>query len=264
MDEERRKRSAGNGRMAKRETSVTLAAGGDFTTLRRSKRVLEVEEKRIRNVRSKFPEGMEHHGLDVTPFVREAMQSGGKLEKGQRDLIGEQMRKNSVSGKKLSDVLPKAFVPQVKQVFEQESVQQSDSRVMGKGGVGYKGFMFTTSFVTPGGDSDDKEIPRPSSPRPKEYGKKEAHQSHTSPFSLVGPESNRLKTVWNSQWANIGVDSRIEKSALQEHNQGSEVVHFRMDSDRRSTVGYVSKTPQGGFKSVSLQYQRRGLMEEEK
>lgn len=262
MDEERRKSSTSP--QPKKKTSVTLAAGGNFSELRRSKRVLEVEEKRIRNVRSKFPEGMEHHGLDVTPFVREAMQGGGKLEKGQRDLIGEQMRKNSVIGKELSDVLPKSFVPQVKQVFEKPSVLQSDSRVMGKGKGRYEGFMFTTSFVTPGGDSDDKEIPRPSSPRPKEYGKKEAHQSHTSPFSLVGPESNRLKTVWNSQWANIGVDSRIEKSALQEHNQGSEVVHFRMDSDRRSTVGYVSKTPQGGFKSVSLQYQRRGLMEEEK
>lgn len=262
MDEERRKRSTSP--QPKKKTSVTLAAGGNFSELRRSKRVLEVEEKRIRNVRSKFPEGMEHHGLDVTPYVREAMQSGGKLEKGQRDEIGEQMRKNSVSSKKLSDVLPKAFVPQVKQAFKQESVQQSDSRVMGKGKGRYEGFMFTTSFVTPGGDSDEKEIPRPSSPRPKEYGKKEAHQSHTSPFSLVGPESNRLKTVWNSQWANIGVDSRIEKSALQEHGQGSQVVHFRMDSDRRSTVGYVSKTPQGGFKSVSLQYQRRGLMEVEK
>lgn len=70
-----------------------------------------------------------------------------------------------------------------------------------------------------------------------------------------------MKTVWNSPWANIGVDSRIEKSALHEHSQGSEVVHFRMDTDCRSTVGYVSKTPQGDFESVTLQYQRRSALE---
>ena len=246
----------------RRETSVSLAAGGDFTGGRRSSRLKDKEAKRIDKVRATFPEGMEHHGFDVTPFVREAMQGGGKLEKGQRDEIGEQMRKSSLRGKELSEVLPKAFVPQVRQVFEKSSVLQSDTRVMGKGLESYGGFMFTTSFVTPGGDSTEKEIPRPSSPRPKEYGKKEAHQSHTSPYSLVGPESNRMKTVWNSQWANIGVDSRIEKAALQEHDKGSEVAHFRMDTDRRSTVGYVSKTPGGDFQSVVLQYQRRGVIGE--
>lgn len=88
---------------------------------------------------------MEHHGFDVTPFVHEAMQSGGRLERGQHDSIREQMRKTSVRDRELSKVLPKAFVPQVKQAFEKTSVQQSDSRVMGKGQERYEGLMLTMS-----------------------------------------------------------------------------------------------------------------------
>ncbi len=224
---------------------------------RSSNRLRSVAEKKREGIRSKFPDDMAHFGSDVTPFVREAMDSGGKLDQSGRDEIATKMRSTTVTGKSLGDVLPKAFVPQVKDVFGSKSFTQSDAREKPQSGERYGGFMFTSSFVNPSSEASEKEIPRPSSPRPGEYGKSEAHQSHTAPFALVGPESNRAKTVWNSQWANIGVDSKIEKAALNQHKQGAEVVHFRFDTDTRSSVGFVAKTPKGEFSTTSLQYQRR-------
>lgn len=248
------------------ETEVTRAAGGDFSR-RGSKRIKEKRDKELEQRRAQLPEGMGHFGLDATPFVQEAMGEGGKLDKSEREKLSQQMKGSMLTGDSLDQVLPKSFVPQVASTFKKRSVSQVDVRdESSKRRESYSGFMFTSSFVNPDPFTDpkEKEIPRPSSPRPEEYGKGEAHQSHAAPFSLIGPESNRFKTVWNSQWANIGVDSRIEKNALAEHGKGSEVVHFRYDTDSHSTVGLVSKTPSGTFSSQTMQYQRRGGDKEHK
>lgn len=224
---------------------------------RKSNRLESVAEEKREKLRAQFPEDMSHFGEDVTTFVREAMDSGGKLDQSGRDEVGSKMLSSMVTGKSLEKVLPKAFVNQIQDVFSNKSLVQSDARKNPKSSERYEGFMFTTSFLNPGSDAIEKEIPRPSSPRPEEYGKGQAHQSHTAPFSLVGPDSNLAKTVWNSQWANIGVDSKVEKEALKRHKGGSEVVHFRLDTDTRSSVGFVAKQPGGSFSTVSMQYQRR-------
>jgi hypothetical protein len=241
----------------KKETEVTLAASGDFSQ-RRSGRVQSRNEKRREEMRKSLPTGLSHFGLDASPFIQEAMDEGGKLDKSRREELSQMMNSNKLTGDKLADVLPKPFVPQVESTFSGRSFIQKDARDIQSKGY-YEGSMFTSSFVNPSSDIDpkEKEIPRPSSPRPDQYGKSEAHQSHAAPFSLIGPDSNQAKTVWNSQWANIGVDSRIEKAALSEHKGGSEVVHFRFDTDTHSSVGMVSKQLTGGFSSQTMTYQRR-------
>ncbi len=223
-----------------------------------SKRLEAIEKKRLEKVRKDLPQDLSHFGVDFTSQVKEAMEGGGKLPKDQRDDVGDNLKKRKLSGKSLSDVLPKSFVSQIEDRFNDKGVSQLDGRKKVKTNEEYEGNMFTSTYVNPpSGLGSEKDIPMPSSPRSTHLDTGEAHRAHTSPFSLAGLATNNTKTVWTPQWANIGLDTRLEKAALQSKKGGNEVVHFRFDTDKRSTVGIVEKNKKGGFSSMTMQYQRR-------
>ena len=244
--------SSNRGRKEAKKRTLTEA----FTP-KRSSRLAAVEQRRLEVARSKFPEELTHFGEDFTKDVEEAMQSGGKLEKEHRADIDRRFKRARMSGPTLESVVPKPFMPELERRFKEGGVFQTDMRSGHKAKESYEGSMFTSTFVNPpAAGGGEKEIPRPGSPRPAHLGSGEAHQAHTAPYSVGGPATNDTRTVWAPQWANIGIDSRVEKGAIQMHQASKPTVHFRFDTAGRSTVGAVSKT-KSGFSATAVQYRRR-------
>ena len=228
---------------------------------RRSSRAEAREKLALDARRAAMPAGLAHHGVDASPYVRAAMAAGGSLDEAQRDELGQLMQRNMLTGPRLEDVLPPSFLQPVQDAFRSRGVRQLDVRSPAPARERYDGHMLTTSFVNPPGDSGEKEIPEPRSPKPAELsGPNQAHRAHSSPFALAGAAGNATRTVWAPQWANIGVDSRLEKAALKEHVGGAMVVHYRFDTDTHSTVGFAAHRSSGEFASMGAQYDRRGVL----
>lgn len=211
--------------------------------------------------------GTVHFGVDVTSQVRDAMAQNGSLD----DTARGKMRGDIERGKRLvatpEKIMAKPFSDQlIDQFKKQKSVIQKDERVDPRSGGDYKGVMFTSSIVRKEHfEPDGKEIPQPSSPRPNDI-KGYFHATHSSPYSLSGPEGNSTRTVYAPSWANISVDSAIEreaKNAVGEFGEGN-VIHFRVDTSDRSTVGYAvydvkSKSEDQRWQITSTQYKRKNL-----
>jgi len=207
-----------------------------------------------------------HFGEDVTGDVSKAMRSGRKLDEESRRGMRGRIQRGSMSVSDPSKVLGPEFGKQlVDQYAKKTPIVQRDDRVDPRKGGPYPGFMMTSSIVSstrfePG----FKEIPAPSSPNPYK-GDGSYHASHASPFALVGPDSNKFKTVNAPSWANITVDGGIEKDAQKalEHAGAGEVIHFRLDSHDRSTVGYAqhdvsAKSEDKRWKVQAATYKRKG------
>jgi hypothetical protein len=207
----------------------------------------------------------QHFGEDVTPEVTKAMSSGRKLDEESRRGMQGRIKRSSLTVSDPSKVLGPEFGKQlVDQYASKTPIVQQDDRVDPRKGGSYPGFMMTSSIVSSKSfDPGFKEIPAPSSPNPYK-GEGYYHASHASPFALVGPESNKVKTVNAPSWANITVDGGIEKEAhkaVEKFGEG-EVIHFRLDSHDRSTVGYAkhdvsASSEEQRWEVVAAQYQRK-------
>lgn len=206
----------------------------------------------------------EHRGLDVSPTVRKAMDLGGSLDDEPRKKMKGDIARQKVHGPSLESLLPKEFASHITEHRESgKVVSQVDKRVNPRGGGSYKGFMFSSTRVSPDiFDSKDKEIGEPMSPNPYS-GQGIYHRTHTTPFGLGGIETNDTRTVNAYSWANITVDGFIEdkaKKAAGKYGEGN-VFHFRYDTHDRSTVGYAVdregvKDDKQRWKVVQTQYKR--------
>lgn len=229
---------------------------GDSAGQRKSMRIRKKQAERLSELRAHFPKSLRHFGEDVTSAVESGTSAGGKLSELEREEVRRKVVARRVTGPTLKDVLPEAFVPQVEETFRKGGVIQRDMRVDPGTSQTYGGEMFTSTFANPPSGGGDKEIPRPSSPRPSSFAPGLVHAAHTAPFSVGGPETNRTKTVNAPQTANLVVDSFLEKQVIAAHKVGDEAVHARLDTNNRSTVIAVTKTDTG-YSSMAAQYGRR-------
>ncbi|MEM7358201.1 MAG: hypothetical protein AAF431_03780 [Pseudomonadota bacterium] len=221
-----------------------------------SVRVRQRKEKEIAARRASFPGILTHFGVDVSAAVASGTAAGGKLSEIEREQTHKAIRDNVITGSTLDDVLPTPFVDQVRKTFSEGGMTQVDMRSAPSEGGAYTGAMFTSTFASPPEGGAEKEIPRPSSPRPAELASGLAHSGHTAPFSVGGEQTNQAKTVYVPQTANLVVDAHLEKRVIKAHESGMPAVHARLDTADRSTVFSVTKTAEG-YSSTAAQYQRR-------
>lgn len=227
---------------------------------RRTRSASKAEEKRKKV--SKMTD-VGHFGTDVSAFVDKAMQSGGSLDETSRATMRGKIRGDAARGSSLREVVPSFVADHVE--LHQKSVDpvfQQDLRVQPRKSSSYVGHQLTSTRVdaTHGSEPDSKTIGEPLSPAPPSDFSGSQHRAHAAPFGLIGEPSNRAQTVWAPSWANVTVDSHIEKKALSASRKGHSVFHFRLDTDTHSTVGMVkqrSGSSKPAFKAISATYKRR-------
>lgn len=208
--------------------------------------------------------GVGHFGTDVSSYVSTAMSQGGSLAEDSRRTMYGQIKSGGVSGKKLDAVVP-TFVAKHIQAHQSlsDEVHQVDNRVGARKSESYLGHQLTSTRVNSahGSLASEKEVNTPMSPHPYSDEPGSYHQTHASPFNLVGTPSNDAHTVWAPSWANITVDGHMEKRAQKAAAKGHSVYHFRVDTDTQSTVGYVKQrsgsSKKEKFKAFAATYERR-------
>jgi hypothetical protein len=227
----------------------------------RQKRKLEELSTQMQN------KTLDHFGLDVSTPISNAMHQGGSLDEPSRKKVKGDIARHKFFAPSLNDLPNKDLGKHIKSHIKSgETVFQQDLRVNPRKGGNYKGYMLTSTMVSSEKfDSSLKDIGEPLSPNPNS-GSGEFHRSHTSPFNLGGEKTNKARTVNAPSWANITIDGFIEskaKNAVEKYGDGS-VFHFRFDTAKRSTVGYM--VDRGGiegvdedkrWKVVSTQYKRK-------
>lgn len=229
---------------------------------------METRQKRKQDELSKEMQNktLDHFGLDVSKTVSSAMKQGGSLDETSRKKVKGDIERHKFFVPSLGDLPNKDLGKHIATHIESgDTVFQQDLRVNPRKGGNYKGYMLSSTLVSSQKfDSKLKEIGEPLSPNPYS-GTGESHRAHTTPFNLGGEETNSTRTVNAPSWANVAIDSFIEskaKNAADKYGDGT-VFHFRFDTAKRSTVGYM--IDRGGvdgvddnkrWKVVSTQYER--------
>ncbi|WP_255987498.1 hypothetical protein [Chitinolyticbacter albus] len=208
-----------------------------------------------------------HFGHDTSSMVWEAQGdylSGGGSDPNLREETRAAIRRNSVSGPTLSDVLPPLMAQHVgAHQASGQTVSQVDNRVAPHQGGAYPGVMFTSSYAQslsgPARDKQEKkQTPEPRSPGADTASAGPYHRAHTSPYDVVGEASNAALTVRAPQAANLIVDSHIENQARQLQQAGNTTLVIRADSHSHSSVGVLSQPSGGGnYTLQAATYQRR-------